>query len=251
MQKERKDHDLSYFDHLEILRKKILAILAVLILFSAASFFFTGRIVELLLQPLSSLSIPLNYFKPYEKFLVYMKIAFLMGLVLTLPFAFYQLASFVSPALKKEEKGPFITAIILVPAIFLGGAYFAYSLIVPAAFRFFVNFGASDHIKPLWSMQGYFEILVSFLMICGFVFQAPMILLLLIKLGIFSVKTLSHYRRHIIVAIAVISGIFSPPDILSQLLVGVPLYILFELTLIIGRFLEPKRNKKLNLERGN
>ncbi len=231
---------LTYLDHLEVLRHKIISVLAVFFACFIISLFFTEKAVFFFQEPLSRLSIHLNYFKPFEKFLVYMKLAFLMGAVLSTPFTLFQVTSFVFPALQKSEKAPFVIGIIIIPVIFTGGALFAYRLIIPAAIHFFITFGSGDNIMPLWGMKDYYDLLINFLVILGFLFQTPLFLLILIRFGVLTVKTLSKYRKHIIVLIAVISGIFSPPDILSQMLVGIPLYLLFELTLIIGRFIEKK-----------
>lgn len=236
-------NELTFLDHLEILRRKILLILAFFFIAFIISLFFTERIVFFFQEPLSQLKIHLNYFKPYEKFVVYMKVACLLSAVLTTPFALFQTASFIYPALNESERMPFVIAILIIPLVFIGGAFFAYTLIIPSALRFFITFGSGDQVLPLWGIKDYFDLIINFLVILGFLFQTPLLLLVLMRIGVISVKTLSRFRKHIIVIIAIIAGIFSPPDILSQLLVGIPLYLLFELTLIIGRFIEKKTIK--------
>jgi sec-independent protein translocase protein TatC len=228
----------GFFDHLEVLRWKIISILIVLLAGFVVSFIFIDKIVYFLQYPVLKYNVPLAYFKPYEKFLAYIKIAFFGGVTIAFPFAVYQIGSFIYPALKKEEKTVFYAVLLAIPLIFIAGAYFAYSMIIPLAFRFFITFGSGDRIVPLWSIGEYFSLLTSFLLICGLVFEYPLILLFLIKIKILSVSTLVRFRSYIIVIIAVTAAVISPPDVLSMVMIGVPLYLLFELTIIIGRFIK-------------
>lgn len=228
---------LSYWDHLEILRIKIITILVFLLIASVFSFFFVDNILQILQKPVQGLPVSLNYFKPYEKILAYFKISFYSGLILTIPFGLFQIGSFIYPGLRKKERKLFILSFILIPFIFIAGILFSYFYIAPVAFRFFVNFGIGDSFNFLWSIMEYYDLFVGLLFTCGLIFQLPLIILILIKLKILKVEKLVSFRKYIILAIAIIAAILSPPDVLSMFLIGVPLYLLFELSVLIGKFI--------------
>lgn len=229
--------EMDYFAHLEVIRWKILRILVFLVFGVAVSLFFIDPIIRLLKAPISGFPIELIYLKPYEKFLTYLKVALFSGLFLAIPYIIYQAGSFVYPAVKKSEKAAFLVIALLLPVVFFGGIFFSYKVLTPAAFAFFNNFAPGDAVKPLWSIGEYFDLLLSMLLVCGVLFQSPFVLLFLIRIKILSVETLARYRRFIIILIALVAGLFSPPDVVSQVLVGVPLYVMFELTVIIGRLI--------------
>jgi len=211
--------------------------MAVLVLLTAVCFCFISPIIDFLQKPVSALKVQLNYFTPYEKFLVYMKIAFFAGLFLTVPFALFQAGHFIYPALNKKERPYFYVSAFLIPAMFLSGMAFGYLALVPAAFRFFINFAAGDNVRPIWGIDQYFGLILSMVCMSGIIFLVPLLLVFLMKAGVVKPRTLEKFRRHIIVLIAVITGIFAPPDVMSMVLLSVPLYLLFEASIIIGKII--------------
>jgi sec-independent protein translocase protein TatC len=242
-----KENDASYFDHLEILRKKIISIIILLLFLTGISFFFVDKIIYFLKLPISNLDMNLYFFKPQEKFITYLKISFFTGLVFTVPFAVFQIAGFISPALEKSEKKYFITTIVFILILFGAGCYFSYKFLTPLVFNFFINFSKDDLVKPFWSVSEYFKLLITMILLIGAAFEFPVILLFLIRIGILKVKTLSKYRRHAIVVIFIIAAVITPTvDIFTQTIVAIILYILFEITIIIGRFID--RKNKLDVE---
>lgn len=236
---------MNYFDHLEVVRWKILSVLVVFFISFMCSFVFIKKIVYLLQYPISSFAIKLYYFKPYEKFATYIKIAFYMGFIMVLPFTVFQIAHFIFPALKKKEKTWIFPLMLVIPIIFITGAYFSYRIISPMAFNFFLSFASGDNVEPVWSFGEYYSMLLGMMFVSGLVFQIPLILLALIKLEIITAETLSKARAYVIVGIVVLAAVLSPPDIISQVLIAAPLYLLFELALIIGRIITRKK-KNLN-----
>lgn len=232
----RAKDQLDYYDHWEILRWKILRVLGVLAAASVACYFFIDPIVLLLKKPVSQSSVTLVFLRPYEKFLSYLKISFFSGIIVTVPYALIEAAAFLYPALRKNEKRTFILLCLVAPVIFFSGMLFAYQVIVPAAMNFFLNFASGDAVKPFWSIGEYFDLVLSLVMACAILFLIPLVLLFLIRIRVLSADALSRARGYIILAIAILAGVFSPPDVVSQILIGVPLYLLFELTVLIGRF---------------
>ncbi|NPV02206.1 MAG: twin-arginine translocase subunit TatC [Brevinematales bacterium] len=233
----------SFIDHLEVLRRKLIAVIAIILAAGIVAFLFADKILLLLQEPMRKLSVDLIYLKPQEKFFTYMKIAFFSGLVAAFPFALLQLGSFVFPALKKEERRYFYAAVIFMPLFFFGGCVLSYLFFAPWVFQFFIMFGGGDGIKALWSVGEYINLLIVVIMMIGLVFQVPWVLFFLIKMGIIEVDTLARHRKIIIVAIFILAAVITPPDALSQIIVGGAMYLLFELTLIIAR-IGVKREKK-------
>jgi sec-independent protein translocase protein TatC len=122
----------------------------------------------------------------------------------------------------------------------LGGAM-AYKFLSPIVLKFFLSFGASDDVRPLWGFKEYLSMLFSLMLASGFLLQAPLVLLLSFAIGIITPRQVSRFRPHIIVFIFLVAGICTPPDVISQIALGVPLYLLFELTLLAGRLISPSR----------
>jgi sec-independent protein translocase protein TatC len=226
----------TYWDHLEDLRQRILVCLFIFLLFSVISFFVVDKILIFLKKPLEAYNITLNYFKPYEKFLTYIKVATLSGLILTIPFIFLQAGIFIYPALKEGERKIFLFFLFFSFFVFLGGLLFGYFVIFPMAIRFFVEFARNDPFNSLWGITSYIDMLSGIIIASGFVFQLPLILIFLIKMKILKVEVIVKYRKYVILLIAILASIFSPPDILSMFFVGIPLYLLFEISILLGRF---------------
>lgn len=230
----------GYFDHLEVLRWKIIFTLLFFCASAAGGFFLAGNAAAFIEAPARSLGLSLYYFKPWEKFTVYMKAALVLAFTVTLPFAMVQAASFILPALRKGEKRWLVAGAAAVPVFLAGGAAFAYYLIVPGALRFLISFYPGAGAQPLLGLSDYYDFTLSLMTMTGLVFLIPAFLLVIIRTGLVSTAALSKARGGIIIGIAVLSAIITPPDVASQFLVGVPLYALFEITLLAGRLFEKK-----------
>lgn len=233
------DHNkLDFFGHLEVLRGKMLISLAVLALASIAAFVFVDHVIMFLKAPVRHLSVELIYLRPQEKFITYIKIAFFAGLFAAVPVALMQAGAFILPALTKKERRYFFPAIIAVVVFFYGGAAFSYYFLTPTVFNFFIDFAKNDGVKALWSVGEYFNMLIILILMMGLVFQTPWVLLVLIRLGVLSVDTMTKYRRHVIVGIFIIAAIITPTvDIYTQSIVGIVLYLLYEFTIVAARVL--------------
>jgi len=221
--------------HLEELRFRIIAVILFFMAAFFISFIFCGRIMEFLQQPITGAVEKLYYFRVYEKFTTYLKISAVTALFFSVPFFLIQLWGFVKPALDSKERSFFTWGLLAAPAVFYGGAFFAYKVMLPAAFSFFTGFAGQDNIQPVWGMTDYFGFLSSVIVVTGAVFLLPLVMLLLIKAGIIKHEAVSKARPYIIIAIFIIAAVFSPPDVVSQFLVAVPLYLLFEISLFAGR----------------
>ncbi|MDX9801214.1 MAG: twin-arginine translocase subunit TatC [Spirochaetia bacterium] len=229
--------DMPFLDHLEILRRKLLIYLAGFLLLSIFFFISGERLLNFLTAPLSGIPVSLVYIRPQEKITAYLNASILAGFIISFPLLVIQIAHFIFPALRKEEKLSFFFVTLFVIILFITGSAFAYMFLLPFACTFFFSFASGDGIKPLWSVGTYVELASSLIFIIGCVFQAPLPVLFFVKTGVIDKPLLKKYRRHVLVAVFIVSAIITPPDIYTQAAVGTVLYLLFEITLFISGFL--------------
>ena len=226
----------EWTEHLEELRRRIIAILAVFTLVTVPAFVFSEYLAIFLMAPVADLGVALYTFDPAEKFLAYLHLAVWTGAVVSAPFCLLQIGLFVWPALKGKERRWTAAALAVVPVLFIAGAAAAYRFLSPTVLRFFLGFSSGDGIQPLWGFKEYLAMLFALMLAAGLLLQTPLLLLAAFAFGIVTPKTVARFRPHIIILIFLAAALCTPPDVISQVVMGVPLYLLFELTLFIGRF---------------
>jgi sec-independent protein translocase protein TatC len=236
-EKPEPDPPNEWVEHLEELRRRIIAVLAVFTVASLCAFAFSGQVAAFLMSPAEDLAVRLHTFDPSEKFLAYMHLAVWTGALAASPFLLLQAGLFIWPGLRKKERRYTLAALVAAPALFMTGAAAAYRLLAPVALRFFLFFGSGDNIQPLWGFREYLSMLYALMLAAGLLLQTPLLLLLAFAAGIITPKQAARARPYIIILIFLAAAICTPPDVISQVALGVPLYLLFELTLCIGRFL--------------
>jgi len=224
-------------EHLEELRRRIIAVLAVFFPAALVAFIFSSRIAAFLTAPLNAFQVQLYTFAPAEKFLAYMHLSAWTGVVFTAPFFCLQTGLFLWPGLRNNEYRCVVAVLFVVPVLFLLGAGLCYRFMAPLVFKFFLSFAAGDGVESLWSLREYLALLFDIMIASGLLLQLPLALLALIVAGIVSPERVAHYRSHIILLIFFLAAVFSPPDVISQIMLGVPLYLLFEGALWFGRIL--------------
>ena len=230
------DRDMSLAEHLTELRSCLVKAGAALVAGTAVSFYYLEQIIETLTAPVGQL----YYLRPAEAFMIYMKIALLAGLILASPMVLYQLYSFVRPALTLREKHYALCTIPIIIVLFLGGMLFSYYLVFPRAVEFFLGFGA-EHVSPLISMESYLDFMLMLVVPFGFVFNIPVVLLLLAYLKLLPVNALGRYHKHVILAAFILAAFITPtPDIITQSLLALPMVVLYEVSLLLCRFLLAK-----------
>jgi len=241
----KKNFDFAdWVPHISELRRRIMAVLVIFLAFTVVAFVFSSRIVSFLLMPLSQHDIQLYIFAPADQFMAYLSIAFWTGLLCALPFLCLQAALFIWPGLRKNEYRYACTALIIVPVLFMLGAAVAYRFLAPVVFNFFLTFGEGDGMLPLWGLRQYLELLFRLMLAAGLLSQGPLILLVLMATGVVSYKSVARFRCHIILLIFFLAALLTPPDVISQILLGIPLYLLFEGALFLGRIFSKKRSQK-------
>ena len=234
-------------DHLIELRGRLMRCLIALTIAFGICLYFADDILGFLLQPLEA-AFPegqsrLIYTKLYEVFFVELKVALFAGFCISFPIIANQLWAFVAPGLYAKEKRAFLPFLVATPVLFASGAALAYYVVMPTAFRWFLGFqgqaGGVD-IEALPAAGDYLSLVMQFILAFGISFLLPVLLLLLNRAGIVSRAQLAGARRYVIVAVVAIAAIVTPPDPGSQLILAIPLWMLFEGSLIIMRFTEAK-----------
>lgn len=232
------EEKMPFTQHLEELRKRLLICAIAIAVGFVISYAFKERLFEILVKPWIA-ALPkgqeakLIYTAPHEAFFTYMKVSFIAGCGLAVPVIVYQLWRFVAPGLYENEKRYLIPVVVCSTLFFLGGASFGYFLVFPVGFQFFTSF-ANDYITPMVSTREFFAFSSRMLLAFGLVFELPVFMFFLAKLGIISSTFLRRQRRYAIVLIFIIAAAITPsPDVVSQCLMAAPLLILYELSVWI------------------
>ncbi len=231
---------MHFSDHLEELRIRCIKSILFIFIITLISYSFSDLIIDFLVKPIEHDKISFQVLKITSIFLIKISISIIVGIILSFPFIIYQILKFVLPAFKNQlTNNKIISIVILSLMMFVIGLLFGYKILIPISTSFFMNLSMNlEFLNLNYTLENYLVYLIWILILSSLVFQLPLIIISLVKIGVFKIKTLSNARRHIILFIFIFSAILTPPDPVSQLLVVAPLYILFELSLLISRFLK-------------
>lgn len=240
---------MSLFEHLAELRKRLFFSLIAVVVLACLSYGYTGRIFELLSAPyLASFKNNLLIGTgPAEAFILRVKVALFAGAILATPVIFMQIWLFISPGLHDNERKLFIPFMISATALFLGGVAFCYSVVLPFTFDFFAEQYQSISITPTIRVSEHLSMMIHALVGFGLVFEMPIIAFLLGRAGLIDHHTLIDGARYAIVLIFVVSAVLTPPDVLTQFLMAVPLLILYAISIGIVWLGERKDSKTKEL----
>jgi len=237
--------EMNFFDHLEELRWRLIKALIGIVVGAIICGIFSDWIMNnFLLAPATKTEPPLVLInlKPYGQLVLYMEVVLVGGIILSVPNIFYQLWKFIEPGLLPSERKYISWIVFFSTFCFLGGLVFAYYVMIPTALKFFAAFGTQS-ISNNIAVNEYFSFIISVLITAGIVFELPMVSFFLSKLGILTPKFMRKYRKHALVIILLLAGILTPsPDVTSQLLLGVPLFVLYEISILISKFSQPKHS---------
>lgn len=238
--------DQTLITHLIELRKCLFNIVICLVIGFGITVFFSKDIYHILAQPLLKVLPENSHFiatHPFEAWLTYLKTALFTGLFLSSPIIFWQIWRFVSPGLYKKEKTFAFLFVILTSVFFVGGALFGYFYVFPYAFEYFAGILTETDIVFLPQMKDYLGFTFRLLLAFGIIFELPIIMVLLTSLGLVSVKRLVSFQKYMIVISFLISAILTPPDVITQILMGIPIIALYELGLLFSWMLSGKKQK--------
>ncbi len=239
-----KDRKLPLLEHLEELRRRIIISLASVALFSLLSYLYVKKILGFLIQPVIQLTGRLIFIKPLEAFLAHLKLALLCGTFLALPVIFYQIWQFVSVGLKENERKYLRVFGPLSLFLFLLGAGIAYFLILPLGIRFLVSRYATQFLEPKISVSYYISFVGLLLLSFGCVFELPLVVLFLTKIGLVTPQGLRRKRKEVVLATFIFAAIMTPPDVFTQVLLALPILLLYEVSLWTSVFIHRRRISK-------
>ncbi len=228
-----KDEERPLGEHLEELRSRIIRSLGVIVLLGGIAYFFRIRLLDFLIEAAREES--LIYLHPTEAFLTYLKLAVITGLILSTPWLLYQFWKFILPALLEEEEKWFRLGFFLGGVLFYGGIGLALLVGLPYTMKFLANVGGESLVSS-FSVRNYitFTSLLSFAM--GLVFELPLLIYLVVRLGFVKLSTLRKNRRFVIVGTFIVAAFITPTDLFSQAFMAVPLILLYEATLLVVAF---------------
>ena len=268
---EIEDSAAPLIEHLKELRSRLIKSVVAFLIGMVIAFSFWNPIFNFLTQPICGAltergqDCGLILIKLQEGFFVAIRISLLGGLILAFPYIAYQMWRFVAPGLYRQEKNAFLPFLIASPVMFMLGAAFAFYVVIPLAFNFFLGFqqtgladpsaaaeGANDLAKVGITFQGsvaeYLALTTKFIIAFGLCFQLPVLLTLMGKAGLVSARGLAAVRKYAVVAILVLAAIVTPPDVITQLILFTVVYGLYEVSIWLVRGVEKRREERLRAE---
>jgi sec-independent protein translocase protein TatC len=232
-----------FLSHLEELRKRLVVCAIGVGAGFVIAYIFAERLFQLLVAPLKAVmpeGDQLIFTNLPEMFFAYIKVAFIAGIMAAAPLIFYELWMFIAPGLYRKEKKMAIPFVISSTILFVGGALFGYFVVFPFGFKFFIGF-SNEYVKALPSVKQYFSFSMKLLFAFGVVFELPVIIFFLSKMGIVTPQFLRQKRKYAILLTFVLAAILTPPDVITQCMMAGPLIVLYEIGIIVSRIAQKKK----------
>ena len=236
---QQPEQSMTFLSHLEELRQRIFWMVITLVLATIGAYLFAEELILFFSRPIEELV----FIKPFEAFLVKIKVSLFAGCLMAIPVIFYQLWSFVAKGVTRKEKKIILVYLPLSILLFFSGALFANTLIVPVGMQFFLSQSMATLI-PMISISAYFSFLFLMLLVFGLMFELPLVVFFLSQFGLLTPDALKRQRRVIIVLLFIIAAFLTPPDIISQVLLAVPLWLLLEISIFIAGVVYRKKQSR-------
>lgn len=232
----------TFISHLIELRDRLLRMVAGMLVAFVALFPFANKIYTLLAHPLLA-KLPhggqMIATAVTTPFFVPMKVAMLAAIVLSLPFTLYQIWAFVAPGLYRHEKKFAVPLIVMSTLLFLAGMAFAYFVVFPIVFGFIAH-AAPEGVAVMTDIENYLDFVMTMFLAFGTAFEVPVVVVLLVTFGAVSIDTLKSIRSYVVVGAFVVGAIFTPPDVVSQFMLALPLWLLYEAGILVARLMGTK-----------
>ena len=240
--------EMGFFDHLEELRWRIIKSLIALVLSGIACAVFYETLWQFLLAPANRSTPPIEFqnLVMFGQITLTIQVCLFAGLIVAIPFILWQLWAFIKPGLYQREQK--YVGVIAVATIFcfLLGVSFAYYVMVPTALEFAQSFQVAEQIRNDFTIEAYFSFILGFILAAGAIFEMPVLSWSLSRLGILTPAFMKKYRRHAIIVLLIVAAIVTPtPDPINQVMMAGPLYVLYELSIIVSRFATRQRKESL------
>tara|TARA_Y100000310_G_scaffold143771_1_gene143093 strand:- start:4209 stop:4988 length:780 start_codon:yes stop_codon:yes gene_type:complete len=242
----------SFVEHFTELRSRLVKSIIYLFIFFVICYFFAENIYSFLVAPYAEavkddeINRRMIFTALHETFITYLKVAFFAAMFITSPIILIQIWKFVAPGLYKNEKKALLPYLTATPALFLLGGMLVYYLVMPLAIKFFLSFETSTHLGGLpiqleAKVNEYLSLIMRLIFAFGISFQLPVILSLLARVGFIDSQYLKKRRKYVIVIIFAVAAILTPPDPITQIGLGIPLLILYELSILSVKIIEKKK----------
>ena len=249
---DEKVKQASFIEHLTELRSRLIKSIVYLFIFFIVSYIFAENIYNFLVEPYAeavkddNTNRRLIYTALHETFITYLKVAFFTAIFITSPIILTQVWKFVAPGLYKDEKRALFPYLIATPTLFLLGAMLVYYLVMPLAIKFFLSFETSAQINALpiqleAKVNEYLSLIMRLIFAFGISFQLPVLLTLLARVGFVNSTYLKKRRKYVVVIVFALAALLTPPDPITQIGLGIPLLILYELSILSVKFIEKKK----------
>lgn len=228
--------------HLLELKSRMTRALAGVLVGFLAAYPFKERIFSFFIEPMNRTLPEQSSFiftNPGEAFFTYLKVSLLTGFLLAIPVVLYQFWAFVAPGLYKNERRVFFPVLILSIFLFLFGAAFSFFLVFPLAFQFLVGF-ANEEIMAMPTMKEYLGFSLTLILAFGASFEIPVVCMALVRLGMVTVEGMRAKRRYVFAGAFILAALITPPDVISQVLLGFPVWLLYELGIVLSRYVTPQ-----------
>jgi len=243
--RESEDDAKPFLDHLADLRVMLIRMAAVLVVAMVGSFFFRGILASVIQRPLVAVdptrAASLQSLGVADSMTISLELSFYAGLILSFPILIFLLAQFLFPALKPTERKILLPVSAFGLLLFLSGVFFSYFVVLPGTLDFFFKDAKSMHWVPTWTVREYYSFTSQFLIAFGVAFEMPMVVLALVKLGVLTAEKLRKTRSAAIIVIFTVAAFVTPsPDLVTYLLMGGPMVVLYEACIWLARWVEPK-----------
>lgn len=242
--KMQQDSKMPFTSHLSELRKRLIICIIAIAVGFGISYNYSDALFRILARPLPP-GTTFSFIRLIEPFLTYLKVSLVSGIFLASPVLIHQTWAFIAPGLHENERKWVLPVVFFSTVLFIGGAAFGYFFVLPFGYGYFLSF-SSDTIRPMLSMDEYFSFTTKFLLAFGLVFEMPLFILFLSLFGVVNARMLSAYRKYAILVIFIIAAIITPtPDAFSQILMAIPMLILYEIGILLARALGKKRAEEI------
>lgn len=227
--------ELTVTEHLEELRSRLFVTAIFFVLALIISFFLTEPVIQFIQLSDEAAKFTLNAFKPTDPLSVFLKVLFILAMIMTSPMLLYQLWSFITPGLLEAERQATLKYIPYSFLLFLAGISFSYFVLFPYVMRFMTNLSDNLNIGQIIGINEYFSFLFQLVLPFGFVFQLPVVTLFFARIGLLNPQLMVKFRKYSYFVLFILAAILAPPDFISNLIVAVPLFLLYEFSIIIAR----------------
>ena len=269
-----KKKEMSFLGHLEVLRWHLVRSSAVVLILATIAFLFKNIIFDkILLAPtkldfftykllcniskfftsegmcIEKLPFTLQSLGMSEQFSIHIWVSIVAGIIVAFPYIIWEVWTFISPGLYKHERKYAIWFVIVSSLLFFLGVLFGYYVITPLSVNFLGNYSVSDLIDRNFKIGSYISIIKSSVLASGIMFELPIIIYFLTKMGLVTPNFLRKYRKHAIVIVLILAAVVTPPDVISQIIVTIPIVVLYELSIFIAKVVYKKQEKELGLKK--